>query len=343
MKMAAYESDRLSTRTSRGKRIKASKGEVDRRRSFGYERDGITLNQSEAAIIRECAQRLLAGESQQAIMRELSERGVTGVTGIPFDHNRFRRIMMRPRNAGFIVHQGNVVDGVRLPQPHILDEASHVRLVAMYTARKSCHPASADYLLSGIASCGHCGGTLTGKTVQRSASSPVYRHYRCKHCLRTHIRCTLVDEWTYEWTITTLSDPKHADAIARAATDLSVRRNAILSEMTSCEALADAVAQRLGAGEITLSRYDAVTGPLDARLVALRSQLAAVDGEAPAPEPTGRVRLHQPSPHLWWLAEWEDTDTTVGQRRAMVLRALNGRRLIVGPAGSASRVSVVPA
>ena len=93
MAAAAYYSDRLSDRTRRGKEQKARSGEVDMRRSFGFERDGVTVREDEAAILRDCAKRLLAGEPQAAILDELNRgrasrtRGRLGIHDVPPSHD----------------------------------------------------------------------------------------------------------------------------------------------------------------------------------------------------------------------------------------------------------------
>jgi site-specific DNA recombinase len=69
---AEYYSDLLRVRTRRGKAAKANEGKVDRRRSFGFESDGITVREDEAQIIREHARRLLVGETQDSLIRELN-------------------------------------------------------------------------------------------------------------------------------------------------------------------------------------------------------------------------------------------------------------------------------
>ena len=50
MNAAAFYSDEISERSRRGKRLKASHGEVDQRRSFGFEPDGVTIRPKEGDI-----------------------------------------------------------------------------------------------------------------------------------------------------------------------------------------------------------------------------------------------------------------------------------------------------
>jgi site-specific DNA recombinase len=333
MAAAAYFSDRLSSRTKRGKRMKALAGEVDRRRSFGFEPDGITIREPEARIIRDHAKRLLLGETQDALIAELTANGTPSVRGGEWGHKNYRQIMTRPRNAGYIIYDGKIVEGVRLPSA-ILDEATYRRIVALYAARRRGRQPSGRYTLTGIAVCGLCDSGLAGRPVSGTSR----RHYWCKSCRRIFIDVRRLDEWAGGWAIRTLSDPSHADAISRRERELSEARSALEAEAVSIEMTATEIAARLGRGEISLARYDAVTGPLDARLAAVAAELAGLAPPSPVPLPARTIPERDRS-HVGWLIEWEE-----GNRRAMVLRALAGRRIVVGPGHpsrfDSSRVSV---
>ncbi|MGH3226817.1 MAG: recombinase family protein [Streptosporangiaceae bacterium] len=314
---AAYYSDRLHDRVTRGKRLKARKGEVDARRSFGFEADGVTVREDEAAVIRECADRLLGGETQESVMADLRARGVPTVRGAAWGYTTFRQVMTRPRNAGYIVHNGEVVDGVRLPGEPILDEPIWRRIVALYASRRPGRPPSGRYLLTGIAVCGQCGAPLAGRPVTGTRR----RQYWCKKCRKTFADVRPLEAYASILAAQILGDPHHAAAIERAARETADERGRIEHEIASIEELATAMAERLGRGEITLTRYDVVTKPLDMRLQKLHSQLDALGSREAAPVPQGSVQE--------WEHRYEAADP--GQRRAIVLDALRGRKLVVGP------------
>jgi site-specific DNA recombinase len=317
MTAAAYYSDRLHDRVTRGKRLKARRGEVDARRSFGFEPDSVTVREDEAAVIRECAGRLLDGETQESVMADLRARGVPTVRGAAWGYTTFRQVLTRPRNAGYIVHNGEIVDGVRLPGEPILNEPTWRRIVALYAARRPGRPPSGRYLLTGIAICGQCGASLAGRPVTGTQR----RQYWCKKCRKTFADVRPLEAYAGILAAQILGDPRHADAIERVARETADERGRIEHEIASCEELATAMAERLGRGEITLDRYDVVTKPLDMRLSKLRGELAALDDHKAGPVPRGSVQ------------EWEDRYAVAdpGQRRGIVLDALRGRKLVVGP------------
>lgn len=73
-------------------------------RPFGFESDGVTVRESEAAIIREATDAILAGRSQASVARELAARGVKGTRGKPVTYGNLRDMLLRPRNAGILAH-----------------------------------------------------------------------------------------------------------------------------------------------------------------------------------------------------------------------------------------------
>jgi site-specific DNA recombinase len=336
MTAAAFYSDEISERSRRGKRVKAMNGEVDARRSFGFEADGVTVRPGEAAMIRDWATRLLAGQAQETIIRELNAAGVPGVRGARWSYTTFRQIMIRPRTAGLIAHNGKVV--ARLPGPPILDEATYDRIVALYTARKPGRPPTGRYPLIGYLFCGQCGARMKGRPV----SGTTRKQYWCAACRHTFVDARPIEEWATDWAVRVLTNPGHAAALQAAEAETAGERPRIAAEIASAEELATAVAERLGAGAITLSRYDAVTRPLDERLSRLRAELAALSADELLPAEARTIPVRDQR-WLGWLEVL--TESTPAEHRAALARALNGRRFVVGPGQPArftpERVTVV--
>ncbi|MFH1329413.1 MAG: recombinase family protein, partial [Actinomycetota bacterium] len=81
--MASYESDIKSERIRRKHADLAAKGAVSGGgpRPFGYGPDRLHLVPDEAALIREAASRVIAGESLRSVCRDFNERGITTSTG----------------------------------------------------------------------------------------------------------------------------------------------------------------------------------------------------------------------------------------------------------------------
>jgi hypothetical protein len=314
---------------------------MDQRRAFGFNADG-SLCDSEVAVIRELATRLLAGESQYQLEAELHQRGIFSVNDKPWSRNTIRYTMTRPRNAGYVVHNGEIVEGIRLPEV-ILDADTHNRLIALFAARRPGRPASGRYLLTGFADCGRCTHSLSGRPRSHLhySDGEVRKQYWCSDgtggCGRLTIDCRILEAHILDWTIRTLADPKHSDAIARAESELAAKRKPLLKELADIEVTLLEIAGRLGRQEITLARHDAVCRPLEARQAELATALAGLSEAATAEPPQGLLYPQLPERSQAFLALLvEAEESTIAGKRAMVARALNGRRIIVGP-GKAAR------
>lgn len=328
---AAYESDRLSTRVKRGKRVKATRGEPNNSsRPFGFERDGVTVRESEAAVLREMAGRVLAGEKLEHIARDLNQRGVTTSTGGLWSRESVKQLLERARNVGQVVHNGVMVG--HLPGEPILDNETWERLMTWFVSRRRGRPASEMYLCSGIVCCGKCGHWLTGRPKQPYSDGEIRREYFCHTrtvrggCGGTAISQRELDRYVRALVVRILSDPRHAEALEAAAQVMVDKRRPLLAELSDCEYLAEELSGRLGRREITLQRYDVAIAPLDKHIAELRAELAGLDSRVsasvvdPAVEAASREE---------WTARWDAA--TVAERRGFLRQALANRRIVIAP------------
>lgn len=100
---ARHEVDQMKARIRREKEAAAAAGKYrGGMRPFGYEKDGVTVRESEAQIVRESIAAILSGRTLASVARELRERGVTGTNGKPVTYGNMRDMLMRPRNAGIL-------------------------------------------------------------------------------------------------------------------------------------------------------------------------------------------------------------------------------------------------
>lgn len=332
---AAYESDRLSTRVKRGKRLKAGKGETNgTHRPFGFEPDRMTVRESEAAIIREIADRILAGDArdtQDALARELTARGIRTATGREWSSQSLRQTMTSPHINGWVTHRG---EKIKQSRPAILDDITAGRLTALYAARRRGRPISTRYLLSGIARCGRCGKPLVGRpraNMRPYDDGSVRRQYWCQYrpayggCQGISVDQRALDGRVRDMTVGILADPRHAAAVAAAAAEHADQAAELDRQIAELDELAVALSTRLGRREISLARYDAAVGPLDAELAELRGRREAL-GAGPEPPPDAAATAESLQV---WQRRWGAA--VVGERRALIRQALGGRRLVVLP------------
>ena len=339
---AAYYSDDLSRKVKRGKRAKAMAGQVDNAgwqdRPFGWEPDGITVREPEAAWIRWAAEHILHGDSQDALIRHLAARGVLTSQGKPWRVTGLREMLLRERNRGNLEHCGVIV--ARLPGDPVLDSGTFDRIAAKYAARRTGRPFSAVYLCTGSAACAVCGRPLSGRPVHRRRPYPggePAREYRCMKfgrpagCGKVHIDQRALDAAAGTLAVEILADPRHAAQVEAAAARHEEEATALDSLIADAEATALAMADRLGRGEKTLAEYDAVMKPLDARLAELRAKREALNGGPGDPVPAAESRAE-------WAARWDAAEPA--EKRGLLAMALRGRPLTVGPADPSDRRNV---
>lgn len=328
---AAFYSDEISTRTTRGKMEKAMLGEPNHsRRPFGYEADGTTIRESEAQHLRDVTQRFLRGETLESIVAHLNNSGVKTSLGRHWTAATLKHLLRRPRNAGAVEYKGTVV--AQLPGDPVVSPEDFERVLSTFAARRPGRPVSDKYLCSGIALCEKCGATLKGQP--RKGVGPdgkPKREYLCQKqegrggCWGIVVDGGSLDDWVRDFVIARYSDEREAPRIgaaqakARAAAD---RAQKVADDIAQAEELAQQLADRLGRGEINLARYDAAVAPLDRRIADLQAEAQML-----APQMLGVMTVLTKEEAA---AMWEDA--TPAERRTMLLQALAGRQLVVKPA-----------
>lgn len=193
--LAKMESERLSERSRAGQRSLRKLGRwTGGKTPFGYQTeelaDGGTIlrvDPEEAALIREVADRLLAGEGLTAIVRELNERGVpsSGRTET-WSYQAMKYLLTNPTTAGYVQDDGDIYfddDGepVRLVQDEpVLDPAKWRRVCEVFERRKGTRPTRKGkaLLAEGLVRCGECGDTMV------AFRGGGRGYYRCKRKYR---------------------------------------------------------------------------------------------------------------------------------------------------------------
>jgi DNA invertase Pin-like site-specific DNA recombinase len=275
---AASESDRKSQRLNRKAREIAEAGKPNggNLRPFGYEKDQLTVVESEAAVIRQLASRYLAGESLMSLTEWLQEAGVASVAGMPWRTGTLRQTLTNPRIAGLRAHNGQVV--ATAVWPAIITPTQHEQLVAMFARKKvSGRRAPRRYLLSGMLRCGKCGNKLF------SSARRDTRRYVCMSgpdhggCGRLTIVAVPVEEWLAEAVLMRLDSPAVADALAgRAAVD--ERHAALMVELEGDRAQMGELAGLWAGKQISSAEWKAAREPIEARIFTTERQLSQITG-----------------------------------------------------------------
>lgn len=111
--VAAKKSRRKSERLKRKAREDAEAGKPNAGiRPFGYDKSQLTIVGPEAAVIRQRAERDLAGESMGSLRRWIQDQEILTVSGVAWRTSSERSIPANPPIAGLRAHNGEIV-GVR--------------------------------------------------------------------------------------------------------------------------------------------------------------------------------------------------------------------------------------
>lgn len=174
--MARAESENISVRGARKAREMAQQGRpaTGGTRPFGYSSDRMTINEPEAAVIRELADRVLGGESIRGLCNDLERRAVVSGAGKPWQPAPLRRMLVSALLSGQREHGGTLTPGT---WPAILtpEITARLRSVLLNPARRKSFTNARSYLLSGFLRCGNCGEPLIARPDAKNGQ----RRYVC--------------------------------------------------------------------------------------------------------------------------------------------------------------------
>ncbi len=278
--VARHEVDHMIARQHAAKRQAATAGRwKGGRRPFGYEADGVTLRETDAAEIRRATDDALAGLSLHAIARDWNARGVTTSTGGPWKPTEVRKLLVRPRNAGLMEHRGEIVGSAEWPA--IVDEPIWQAVRALFgdPSRRTTTGNARRWLGGGLYLCGVCGTRLrattggTGGTRGRGRGSVAA--YRCEQ--RAHVvrRCALLDDYVEALAIERLSRPDAAELGRVSPTEDTA---ALHAERQASRTRLDELVDLFAAGKITAAQMERGTASLQTQLDDLDHRLAAAVG-----------------------------------------------------------------
>lgn len=306
----AGEADRTGERVQRAALERARQGKSHGPTAYGWTRDAEGaehLVPEQADVIREAAQRVIAGESLRAIVRDLIDRDVPTPKGGKWNGTVLRQLLLRERNAGKRVHRGEVIGPGSWPP--ILTDAQQVQVTAILRdpARRTSRGTVLSNMLSGIMLCGVCGEpcrTLTGARYTKRDGTEGRRPtaYGCSACFKTRRIAHKVDAVVEAIVLARLNMP---DAPALLAGDPAGAKEA-REERDTLRARLDGAADEYAEGRITASQLSRITAKLTKSIAAAEERLT-------------RSGI---SPDLGFMATEDPADAweraTVEQRRELI-------------------------
>jgi DNA invertase Pin-like site-specific DNA recombinase len=238
-------------------------------RPFGFEDDRVTVRPNEAAIIRELADRLLAGETLRSLCADLNERGIMTSSNGDWTPTPLRRMLRSGRISGQREHQDEIVANGRWDKIIEPEQTTRIRALLDDPSRRATR-APRRYLLSGgLLRCGQCGAQMVARPRQDGT-----RRYVCASgpryvgCGKSYTLAEPLEDLVTEAVLWRLDSPELAQMI----------RNDQNGNGAESQGEADALAARLddlavayANGDVTMREWMAARDPLRRRHeVALR-------------------------------------------------------------------------
>ncbi len=260
-------------------------------RAYGYDRDGVTVLEAEAAVLREIRDRILAGHSLTSIARDLTARGVPTVRGSDRGwHSRsVHAAITKARLAGLRTHQGEIVG--KAAWPAIIGEQEWLDVKAALDARAGQSGNTLRHWLSGVLTCDLCGHPLRSQYVAQSAHK-YWCNPRVGGCGKISIDGGKAEAHVEQTVITYLSQPKVVRFFARLVTETDTGQ--LRAELADDEKQLTELAALWAKRNLTTAEYMTARREIKARVDTATKQLTAAS-------PVNLRRLLESADHA---AEW---------------------------------------
>lgn len=283
-------------------------------RRYGYESDGRTIREDEAVVVREAAERILAGESLHSLVNDFTERGLTSTRGNPWSRKALRGLLINAAISGRREHKG-VVTAVNA-WPGIITVEQSDRLRSILTAPGRGVTAGRKYMLSGVLRCHRCQRGLVGRTVHGKP------RYVCDRrpdggCGSVAVTIEFADRVVRDMVLTALESDDFRDRLHQQAEVDPAVHEAIAKDERKLEELAEEWAHP--DSTLTRGEWRKAREIIETRLTANRAKVNRANGT------TALDGLEGSYDDM--LSIWQSRNTS--QRRAIVMATLLS--VTVGP------------
>lgn len=166
------------------------------------------INKEESTIVVEIFNRVAQDENISSIIRDLTERGITGKRGKKFTYHSIEKIIRNTLYYGTYTYSWG--GGEPVVTPNCVEPIVSKDLfdLANLTLDRHSRPAYArhkeeDYVLTGFLYCGECGGHYRGHkvTLHKKQGDYEYRRYRCSNSAKGECKAPVIDKELLERSI----------------------------------------------------------------------------------------------------------------------------------------------
>ena len=283
-------------------------------RPFGYEDDRVTVRESEAAELVRAADALLQGVSLAQVAQGLRQRGVPTVGAQKWTPSGLRHLLLRPRNAGLVVHRGEILGGVDAAWEPILsrDVWDAVRALLTDPNRRTSPGNTPRWLGSGLYRCGHPDCIDADPALTLTVGGSVNGRHRTRRyrCLQQNLSRAAepLDRYVTDVIVRRLARPDAVDLLTPPTPDVDTA--ALAREASAVRARIIEAGDLWEDGTLAAGEYRTRKQRLQDRLDDIEGQQRAAVGR----HPLARIAGHPDAKGVW-------DELDLGEQRA-VLAAL---------------------
>jgi DNA invertase Pin-like site-specific DNA recombinase len=275
--VAKKESDDKSRRIRRKHEELAAAGRLSGggTRPFGFEADRRTIRPAEAATIRDCAARALAGDSLRSICADLNGRGIASATGKQWSSQTLRRMLTSGRISGQRERYREIIGKAEWEAIITPAETQRLRAKLLDPERRT-NRSARRYLLARLLRCHHCGMPL----VARPRADDT-RRYVCASgpgsggCGKTTVVADSVETFIVEAVLHRLDSADLPRSLNGSVSDSE--GSAWQAEIEQTQAKLDELAELWADGVIGRSEWLKARAPIEKRQTLAKKRLAAVN------------------------------------------------------------------
>jgi site-specific DNA recombinase len=306
---------------ARERRVREGKFEGGVRR-FGFEDDGVTLRPAEAEELAKAIRAVISGVSLGSIKNDWRQRGILPVKGGKWHTNVLKNILLRPRNAGLILHQKKILQDIKAPGEAIVTEQEYRAVVKKIQGQSWASPGAAPrWLGSGVYLC-ICGATLEGQS--SGSRKGVLPRYRCSDTKNPswqdgHIgrRAAVLDEFVSELIVKWCCRDDAIDILMPEQLQ-PIDVNQLNARSVELRAELDEMAELKNQGLLTLRQVAIMSAKIKEELKEIDEELDRAVPDSPVVDLV-RAGLGKKTLELKYKAvveKWEDME--LGMKRAII-------------------------